>query len=252
MTAPKASSPGLRFDILTLFPGMFAGPFHESIINRAVAAGLIDIHIHDIRDWTTDKHRTADDTPYGGGAGMVMMAPPIVAAVEAALGAEIAESSILVMAAGGKPFRQATAQSLTTAGRIVIICGRYEGVDQRVVEVLQAEELAVGDFVVTGGELPAMIVVDAVTRLLPGAINASSVDEESHQVGLVEYPHYTRPHTFRGISPPPVLLSGNHAEIALWRRQQAIRRTAQLRPDLLPDALLSEAERRWLVESEEP
>ncbi|MBA3415800.1 MAG: tRNA (guanosine(37)-N1)-methyltransferase TrmD [Chloroflexia bacterium] len=226
---------------------MFSGPFDESIVKRARDTGAIAIRVHDIRAWTTDRHRTADDTPYGGGAGMVMTAPPIVAAVGEQLGDDLAGARVLLMAAGGKPFDQRLAASLAAADRVAIVCGRYEGVDQRVVEVLRAEEVSIGDYVLTGGELPAMVVVDAMARLLPGVIQASSVAEESHQAGLVEYPHYTRPHEFRGLTVPPVLLSGHHAEIARWRRGQALRRTAMLRPDLLNSAQLSDAE-RLLVE----
>lgn len=244
---PARVRSGLIVDIFTLFPAMFRGPFDESIVRRARESGAIDIRIHDIRDWTHDRHRTADDTPYGGGAGMVMVAPPIVAAVEETLGDDLPKARVLLMAAGGRLYDQRTAASLATASRIAIVCGRYEGIDQRVVEVLGAEEVSVGDYVLTGGELPAMVVVDAVARLLPGVIHASSVAEESHQRGLVEYPHYTRPHEFRGLVVPPVLLSGHHGEVARWRRVEAIRRTAALRPDLLSDASLSEEE-RLLVE----
>jgi len=227
-----SEEPPLRFDLFTLFPAMFAGPFDESIVKRARQNGLVEIRVHDIRDWTHDRHRTADDTPYGGGAGMVMIAPPIVAAVEETLADDLAGARVLLMAAGGKPFDQAMARSLAGERRVAIICGHYEGVDQRVVEVLAAEEVSIGDYVLTGGELPAMVVVDAVTRLLPGVIQASSVAEESHQTGLVEYPHYTRPYEFRGRAVPSVLLSGHHAEIARWRREQAMLRTRTLRPDL--------------------
>jgi tRNA (guanine37-N1)-methyltransferase len=209
----------LRFDLFTLFPGMFAGPFDESIVKRAREAGSVDIRVHDIRTWTHDRHRTADDAPYGGGAGMVMRAPPIVAGVEEVLGGEIGETRVLLTAASGRPFTQAMARSLAGAARVAIVCGHYEGVDQRVVEILGAEEVSIGDYVLTGGELPAMVVVDAVTRLLPGVIQASSIAEESHQSGLVEYPHYTRPFEFRGRAVPEVLLSGHHAEIARWRRR---------------------------------
>lgn len=225
-----------RIDIFSLFPGMFAGPFSESIIKRAVAADRAVVTIHDIRDFATDKHRTADDTPYGGGAGMVMKAPPIVEAVEATLGPELPQSRILVMAAGGRPFTQALAHELAAASRIAIICGHYEGIDQRAIDLLGAEEVSIGDYVLTGGELPAMVVADTVVRLLPGVIDAASIAEESHAegaAGLVEYPHYTRPATYRGLDVPPILLSGHHAAIAAWRRQQATERTSRLRPDLM-------------------
>lgn len=213
----------LRFSIFTLFPDMFAGPFGESIIRRAVERELVHIDIHDIRDWTHDRHRTADDRPYGGGAGMVLMAPPIVDAVEEVLGGRPARK--LVTSAGGRTFDQGFAEELRDLEDVVIICGHYEGIDARVTEILGAEEVSVGDFVLTGGELPAMVMVDATTRLIPGVIDESSIAEESHQDGLVEYPHYTRPADYRGLSVPPVLLSGHHAEIAAWRRSQAMERT---------------------------
>lgn len=224
----------LRFDIFTLFPGMFAGPLGESILRRAQAAGLIDIHVHDIRTWTTDRHRTADDTPYGGGAGMVMRAEPIVAGVESLpqpTGTD--RPRVLVMAAGGRAFNQAMAHELADAAGIVLICGHYEGIDERAIETLDAEPVSVGDYVLTGGELPAMVITDAVARLVPGVIDAESIRQESFGDGLLEYPHYTRPETFRGRPVPPVLLSGHHARIDAWRREQSIRRTARQRPDLL-------------------
>lgn len=238
-----APAPAIRFDLFTLFPGMFSGPFEESILKRAQAAGLVSIAVHDIRDWTTDRHRTADDTPYGGGAGMVMIAPPLVDAVEQTLGDELPRSHVLLMAAGGRPFTQAFARDLAEAPRVAIICGHYEGIDQRVVDVLQAEEVSIGDYVLTGGELPAAIVVDAVSRLVPGVIDAASIDEESHGEGLLEYPHYTRPRVFRGLEIPEILVSGHHAAIAQWRREQAIRRTLRIRPDLLDRADLTPKER---------
>jgi tRNA (guanine37-N1)-methyltransferase len=233
----------MRFDIFTLFPGMFAGPLDESIIKRAQAANLIEIAIHDIRDWTTDRHRTADDSPYGGGAGMVMMAPPVVAAVEQTLGDDRERTEIILLSAAGELFRQPVARELAGAHRIALICGHYEGIDERVVTVLGARELSIGDYVLTGGELPAMVVLDAVARLVPGVIDAASITEESHEQSLVEHPHYTRPATFRGHAVPDILLSGHHANIARWRRQQAIRRTAQRRPDLFAAADLTTAER---------
>lgn len=229
-------APTLRIDILTLFPAMFQGPMTESILKRAVAAGQIEIRVHDIRDWTTDKHRTADDTPYGGGAGMVMKAPPIVEAVESILDGQAA--TILVMAAGGTPFTQARARELATCERLVLICGHYEGIDQRVIDILGAEECSIGDYVLTGGELPAMVITDTVVRLVPGVISAASIADESHdhaeRIG-VEYPHYTRPLDYRGHVVPPVLLSGHHAEIDRWRATQAEIRTQRLRPDLIQD-----------------
>jgi tRNA (guanine37-N1)-methyltransferase len=245
--------PVLRFDVFSLFPGIFAGPLDESILRRARERGIITVGLHDIRDWAVDRHRSVDDTPYGGGAGMVMMAPPIVAAVEDVVGAERGATRVLAMSAGGRLFNQTLAEELATASRIALVCGRYEGIDDRAISILGAEEVSIGDYVLTGGELAAAVIIDAVTRLLPGVIDAASVDEESHRDRLVEYPHYTRPPVFRGLEVPDVLLSGHHAEIARWRRREAIRRTARLRPDLLATADLSPEEqaiaRQALTES---
>ena len=234
----ESNLPFLRLDLLTLFPAMFEGPLSESIVKRAVAATRIEIGIHDLRDWTTDRHRTADDTPYGGGAGMVMKAPPIVEAVEDILGDDLGRARILIMSAGGRRFTQPIAQELSSSGRIALICGHYEGIDQRVTDILNAEEVSIGDFVLTGGELPAMVIADTVIRLVPGVIDSASVVDESHTAGedhLVEYPHYTRPVSYRGRDVPPVLLSGHHARIEEWRRSEARSRTRQLRPDLVPE-----------------
>ena len=213
----------LRFSIFTLFPDMFAGPFGESIIRRAMTDELVDIQIYDLRTWTNDRHRTADDRPYGGGAGMVLMAPPIVEGVEQVLNGRSAR--IFMTSAGGRTFDQELAHELRAEREIVLVCGHYEGIDARAAELLGAEEISIGDYVLTGGELPAMVIVDAVTRLLPGVIDDASIVEESHQDGLVEYPHFTRPADYRGLAVPAVLLSGHHAEIAAWRRQQSIERT---------------------------
>lgn len=246
---PENATPTIHFDVFTLFPGIFSGPLDESILKRAQARGIVKIALHDIRQWSADRHRTVDDTPYGGGAGMVMLAPPIVAAVEETLGQDLDRTRILAMSAGGRLFTQAMAEELAKMPRIAIICGRYEGIDDRALQVLHADEVSIGDYVITGGELAALVVIDAVTRLVPGVIDAASVAEESHRERLVEYPHFTRPPLFRGLEVPPVLLSGHHAEIARWRRQQALLRTARLRPDLLDLERLSPAERA-LVESE--
>lgn len=243
MSEPAAAAQLLRFDIFTLFPGMFAGPLDESIVARCRASGLVEIHVHDLRTWTKDRHRTADDTPYGGGAGMVMIAPPIVEGVEATLGPDLGQVPVFLFSAAGDRFDQRLARRLANERRIALVCGHYEGIDQRAADLLGARELSIGDFVLTGGELPAMVVVDAVTRLLPGAIQVESTADESHESGLLEYPHYTRPATYRGLEVPPVLFSGHHAEIARWRREQAIRLTARRRPDLLADAPLSQKER---------
>jgi tRNA (guanine37-N1)-methyltransferase len=240
---PAGSAPAVRFDVFTLFPGVFAGPLDESIVRRAQQRGLVEVAVHDIRQWATDRHRTVDDTPYGGGAGMVMMAPPVVAAVEETLGHRQKGTRIMAMSAGGRLFTQAMAEDMATNPNIALICGRYEGIDERATQLLRAEEVSIGDFVLTGGELAAAVIIDAVARLVPGVIDASSVAEESHRDRLVEYPHFTRPPTFRGLDVPAVLLSGHHAEIARWRREQALIRTARMRPDLLDVDALSPAER---------
>jgi tRNA (guanine37-N1)-methyltransferase len=244
-----ARHPLLRFDVFTLFPGIFTGPLDESILRRAQDRGIVEIDIHDIRDWAVDRHRTVDDTTYGGGAGMVMMAPPIVSAVETTLGSDLAQTRVLVMSAGGQLFSQAMAEELATSGRIGIVCGRYEGIDHRAIEILDGEEISIGDYVLTGGELAASVVIDAVTRLVPGVIDAASVAEESHRERLVEYPQFTRPPVFREHAVPPVLLSGHHADIGRWRREQSLRRTARLRPDLLDLESLAPLERQ-IVEQE--
>jgi tRNA (guanine37-N1)-methyltransferase len=247
-TEAELAASVLRFDVFTLFPGIFAGPLDESILRRAQERGLVAVAIHDVREWTTDRHRTADDTPYGGGAGMVMMAPPIVAAVESVLGEDTADVRVLAMSAGGRLFSQAMVEELAEASRVAIICGRYEGIDERALTILGAEPVSIGDYVLTGGELAALVIVDAVTRLLPGAIEAASIAEESHRGGLLEYPHYTRPASFRGLDVPPVLLSGHHAEIARWRRAEALRRTARFRPELIRWDALTAAERKIVEE----
>jgi tRNA (guanine37-N1)-methyltransferase len=229
----------LRIDIFTLFPGMFEGVFGESIIKRAQAKGLIEIAVHDIRDWTHDRHRTADDTPYGGGAGMVMKVTPIIEAVEAVLGGDLPHTHIAIMSAGGRSYTQGIAQELSAKRRIALICGHYEGIDERVSQILEADELSIGDYVLTGGELAAMVIADSVIRLVPGVITEASILDESHSDPSgpgVEYPHYTRPAEFRGLAVPEILLSGNHAKIDAWRREQAAFRTARWRPDLVePD-----------------
>lgn len=242
----------MRFDVFTLFPGMFEGPLSESILKRAQHQALISVHLHDIRDWTTDRHRSVDDYPYGGGPGMVMMAPPVVRAVEETLGESVATTPILLMSPSGERFTQEHAAELARCPRVAIICGRYEGIDERVKQLLGAREFSIGDFVLTGGELPAAVIIDAVARLVPGVIEAESLAEESHTAGLLEYPQYTRPVEFRGLTVPEVLLSGHHARVAEWRRWQALCRTKERRPDLLARMKLFEKELRLLEQCPSP
>jgi len=238
----------MRIDILTIFPAMFRGPFEESIVKRAVEKGLVDIQLHDIREWASDRHRTVDDYPYGGGPGMVMKPEPLFAAVEAVLAQTPERGPILLLTPQGRLFRQEVAAELACEQRLVLICGHYEGVDARVHEHLATDEISIGDYVLSGGELPAMVVVDAVVREIPGVLGAPDASaEESFAGGLLEYPQYTRPADFRGLTVPDVLLSGNHAEIARWRRRESLLRTARRRPDLLAQAELTEEERRWLL-----
>jgi len=239
----------MRIDIFTLFPGMFEGPFRESIIKRAIEAGLLTIVIHNIRDWATDKHRITDDYPYGGGAGMVMKPEPIFAAVESVLAQSHQEHPpIILLTPQGRLFTQAVARELAHHPWLILICGHYEGVDERVREHLVTDEISIGDYVLTGGELPAMVVVDAVARLVPGVLDPESIAEESHSSNLLEYPQYTRPPEFRGWRVPEVLLSGDHGAIARWRRREAIRRTACRRPDLLARVSLTPEEKAFVDE----
>ncbi|HLJ80334.1 MAG TPA: tRNA (guanosine(37)-N1)-methyltransferase TrmD, partial [Ktedonobacterales bacterium] len=225
---------------------MFRGPLTESILARAQARGLLEIVLHNPRDVTTDRHHIVDDYPYGGGAGMVMKPEPLFAAVEA-----VYESGpIILMSPQGRVFTQAVARELAQQPRVTLLCGHYEGVDERIREHLVTDEISLGDFVLTGGELAAMVVVDAVSRLLPGVLAPGSTEEESHAAGLLEYPQYTRPPEFRGWRVPEPLLSGNHAAIARWRRKEALRRTRARRPDLLARATLSTPDQKLLGEIE--
>jgi tRNA (guanine37-N1)-methyltransferase len=240
----------VRVDILTLFPGMFAGPFSESILKRARDKGLASIYVHDIRPYTTDKHHVVDDYPYGGGAGMVMKPEPVYAALQAvfAQDAEHPTPQVLLMTPQGEPFTQTIARELVRQPRLVIICGHYEGVDERIRQHMVTRELSIGDYVLTGGELPAMVVTETVVRLVPGVMGSDqSAEEESFSAGLLEYPHYTRPPEFMGWGVPPVLLSGHHAEVEKWRRRQSLLRTALRRPDLLARAEVSAADQAWLT-----
>src|SRR5258707_1981701 len=268
----------MRFDLITIFPEFFAGPLEHGIVRRARESGLVEVRVQGLREFTKDRHRTVDDRPFGGGEGMVLKPEPLFEAVESLVGHSVGDaakpgarnpkSAVILMSAAGKVFRQETARSYTELERIIFICGRYEGVDERVAEHLATEEISVGDFVLSGGELPAMLVIDAVTRLLPGALgDDASAQNESFSAGsslpagaqymdiaslqlsdkhlasdhplaesngvLLDYPHYTRPAEFRGWAVPEILIGGNHAEVAKWRRKAALEKTRRNRPDLL-------------------
>lgn len=238
----------MRFDIFSLFPEVFPPYLNTSILKRAQEAGMLQVQTHNIRDWATDRHHTADDTPYGGGGGMVMKPEPIFAAVESVLGSP-PECPLILMSPQGRPFTQKIAFELAEQGHLALLCGRYESLDERIREHLVTDSISIGDYVLTGGELPALVLIDAITRLLPGVLgDPEAPTDDSHATGLIEYPHYTRPPEFRGWGIPDVLLSGNHAEIDRWRRQESLRRTLIHRPDLLAKADLSEKDLAFLKE----
>ncbi len=242
----------MRIDILTLFPDMFSGPFGTGIFQRAASNGLVEVNIYNIRDYTHDKHHVVDDYPYGGGAGMVLKPDPIFEAVEKVkkeAQPEEEELPVILLTPQGRLFSQAVAQKLSGLKHLILICGHYEGVDERVRQHLVTDEISIGDYVLSGGELAAMVVVDGVVRLLPGVLGSEdSLEEDSHARGLLEYAQYTRPAVYRGWSVPEVLLSGNHAEIAKWRRQQSIARTLKRRPELLKKVNLTSEERQLVRE----
>jgi tRNA (guanine37-N1)-methyltransferase len=238
----------IHIDVLTLFPEMFAGPLTESILKRAQESGALRVDLHNVRDWTTDKHHTADDTPYGGGGGMIMKVEPLVAAVEAVVPAGQG-IPVILMSPQGRVFTQAVAQELGAHERIALVCGHYEGIDQRAIDLVISDEISIGDYVLTGGELAAMVIIDAVTRTLPGTLgDPDAASDDSHATGLLEGPHYTRPPEFRGLKVPDTLVSGNHASIETWRRREAIRRTWRRRPEMLETAALTEKEKWFLME----
>ena len=232
----------LEVDVLTLFPAMLRGPLDESIPGRAVERGLVTIRVHDLREWGIGRHRSVDDAPYGGGAGMVLRPEPVGDALDAV---RRPGSTVVLMDPGGEPFRQATAHELAGLGHLVLVCPRYEGVDERVRSLVD-REISVGDYVLSGGELAALVVLDAVIRLIPGAIEEASIVEESFAQGLLEYPQYTRPAVYRGMGVPEILTSGDHGAVARWRHGEALRRTLERRPDLLAGRPLSRAERTLL------
>lgn len=222
----------MRIDVVTIFPEAFTSPLGIGLLGKAIEAGIVEVVVHDLRDWSQGPYRKVDDVPFGGGPGMVMSAGPIVDAVEQISASR--EPRVLVMSAAGRRFTHRMASELAEATDVVIVCGRYEGVDQRVIEVLGAEEVSIGDFVLAGGEVAALAVIEAVARLVPGFMgNEDSLGEESYVSGLLEYPQYTRPAEYRGLRVPEVLVSGNHALIEAWRRQAALERTQRRRPDLL-------------------
>jgi len=259
----------MRFDILTIFPGFFAGPLEHGILRRAREAGLVEVHVHDLRSATHDRHRTVDDRPFGGGEGMVLKPEPLFEAVEGLLGGPRESltpgTAIVLLSASGRLFRQETARRFAALERVVLLCGRYEGVDERVSDFLADREISIGDYVLSGGELGAAVIVDTVTRLIPGAVgNEASTRQESFSTraeqksngpsstcasgGLLDYPHYTRPADFRGMPVPEVLVNGNHDEIRRWRRRTALQKTLRNRPDLLDWATLSEEDKKMLAE----
>jgi tRNA (guanine37-N1)-methyltransferase len=235
----------MQIDVLTLFPEAMAEPLSASVLGRAFAEGIASVHLHNIRDWAIDKHAVVDDYAYGGGPGMVMKPEPLFAAVET-LRQSGPRGLVVLMTPQGELLTQPAVEALVQEERLILICGHYEGVDERVREHLVDREVSIGDYVLSGGEVPALVLIDAVVRRLPGTLgSADSLLEESHSDGLLEYPQYTRPSEYRGMKVPDILLSGHHGEVARWRRQQRILRTAQRRPDLLDKACLSDTERRF-------
>lgn len=242
----------MQFEVFTLLPDVFSPYLESSILQRARQRGLLDVRIHNIRDYTHDRHHTTDDTPYGGGGGMVMKPEPVFEAVEAVLGlmsvqTQPVEVPVILLTPQGRVFTQRVAEEYSRYERIALLCGRYEGVDERIRAHLVTDEISIGDYVLTGGELPALIVIDAIARLLPEVLgDPTGAEDDSHSMGLLEYPHYTRPPEFRDWKVPDVLLSGDHAKIEKWRREQALLRTFAKRPDMLEKAELSEADKKFI------
>jgi tRNA (guanine37-N1)-methyltransferase len=241
----------MKFDIVTIFPRMVEAGLAEGVVSRGIERGLLDVEVHDLRDYTADRHRTVDDVPYGGGPGMVMKPEPLARAVEAIRARRGEPAAVVLLSPQGRRFTQAEAARLGTLGHVVLLCGRYEGMDERVRELVATEELSIGDYVLSGGELAALVIVDAVARLVPGVVgDAASVEAESFSRGLLDHPHYTRPAEFGGKQVPEVLLSGHHAEVRKWRKRMAVRRTLERRPDLLAAASLDDEERGILNEEQ--
>jgi tRNA (guanine37-N1)-methyltransferase len=239
----------VKFDVVTIFPRMIVAGLAEGVVSRGIERGLIDIAVHDLRDYTHDRHRTVDDVPYGGGPGMVMKPEPLVRAVNEIRAARGTPDAVVLLTPQGRPFRQSEAVRMSGMGHVALLCGRYEGIDERVRELVATEEMSIGDYVLSGGELPALVVIDAISRLIPGVVGSEqSVAQESFADGVLDYPHYTRPAEFGGLKVPDVLLSGHHAEVARWRRKTALARTLMRRPELLDEAALSEEDRALMEE----
>lgn len=248
----------MRIDVLTVLPEIHVSPLQASILGRARAEGLLDVRVHDIRDWTTDRHRITDDAPYGGGGGMVMKAEPVVRAARGvramlteSLGAAASEVPLIHMSPQGERFSASLAEELARLPGIILLCGCYEGIDERAVEMVVDREISIGDYVLTSGDLAALVVINAVARHVPGVVgNSASVENDSFADGLLDYPHYTRPEVFEGRAVPPVLLGGHHAKLTEWRRRESLRRTLLRRPDLLAHARLNAKDRKVLAELE--
>jgi tRNA (guanine37-N1)-methyltransferase len=243
----------MKFDIVTIFPKMIDAGLAEGVVSRGIAAGLIDLQVHDLREFTVDRHRTVDDVPYGGGPGMVMKPEPLVKAIEKIRSTRGTPDAVIVTSPQGRAFTQREAERLAAVPHVALLCGRYEGMDERVLSLIGSsaavEELSIGDYVLSGGELPALVIVDAVSRLIPGVVgDEQSVVEESFARGLLDYPHYTRPAEFGGLKVPDVLLSGHHAAVRRWRKKEALARTLERRPELLESAALDDEEKALLGE----
>ena len=240
----------MKFDVVTIFPRMIEAGLAEGVVGRGVEKGIVDVRAHDLRTFTTDRHRTVDDVPYGGGPGMVMKVEPFVRALETIRAERGAPDAVVLLSPQGRLFDQGEAQRLSGLGHVVLLCGRYEGIDERVRDLVATEELSIGDFVVSGGETPALLVIDAVSRLVPGVVgDQESVEQDSFAQGILDYPHYTRPAEFEGRRVPDVLLSGHHAEVRRWRMKQALRRTLDRRPELIDEGALSREQQDLLDEA---
>jgi tRNA (guanine37-N1)-methyltransferase len=240
----------MKFDVVTIFPRMIEAGLAEGVVGRGVEKGLVDVRVHDLRVFTSDRHRTVDDVPYGGGPGMVMKVEPFVRALDAIRAERGAPGAVVLLSPQGRRFDQGEARRFSELGHVVLLCGRYEGIDERVRELVATEELSIGDFVVSGGETPALVVIDAVSRLVPGVVgDRESVEQDSFAQGILDHPHYTRPAEFEGRRVPDVLLSGHHAEVRRWRMTQALRRTLERRPDLIDEDALTREQQDVLDEA---